>query len=133
MENLNHFLWLLTMPFSPLVEYWQFTLVMLLLITGAVWWDYSEGKLDFNSRLLFLALPLPGIYLTIFLGEIFQAQPSLVFLAYVGLGITLVLQVITFVVLKDAWRTCLCVFILLGCPILLSCATAAMAIQNLWF
>lgn len=132
MENLNHFLGLMSMSFGPLVDYWQFTFVMLLLTIGAAWWDYSKGKLEINARLLFLALPLPGILLTGLLGTVFRVQPSLVFLALVGLGITLVLQVITFVVLKETWRTCLCVFILLGCPILLSCATAGMAIENLW-
>jgi hypothetical protein len=105
MKHLAYMEWLGKQAAGGLTYLWPVTLVLSVLVGAALFWDFSYTRLKFGRRSLFLLLPSMGIVFTLLVGTLFERQPSLVYLAYVGFGAGVLLAVVAAFVLRPAWRS----------------------------
>ena len=75
----------------------------LLLFLGAVFWDLTGARLKFNPRLFYLLLPGVSILFILLAGTLFQRQAGFVFLPHIGLGVGVLLAIVSAVQVRPAW------------------------------
>lgn len=130
-QLLNFFglLFLVQLFLGPILET---TLLLLVLLILAIYTDRSNGKFKDRPSPFYLLLPFLGPILIILFGAIFEKRFELLFLADVGLGITILLTIITCVLFWRAWVTWLCLIIFIYPLALTARAIAMMSISGTW-
>lgn len=111
---------------------WELALPLIALVILSYYTDRSNERFSRGPHPEFLALPFAGIQLTLLFGAIFNRQPQFAFLADVGIGITILLAVLTCAIFWRAWITCLSLVLFLY-PFGFYClAVANMSITHTW-
>ncbi len=105
MNRIHYMVWLAAQAADGLTYLWPVTLLFVSLVGCGLFWDVRSKRLEFDKRLFYLILPTTGVLLILLVGCLFEDEPNLAVLPSIGLGVGVLLAVITVIRLRPAWMT----------------------------